>query len=107
LEISVDKIDYKTKDKKKNYTIELTLNNTAPEDEKMYVYILLDDNYLIACDQNDYTYSLTSYLDPDDQYEYYDETIISGKSRLTVYTELDEADEIAYLQFNDKEISLP
>jgi hypothetical protein len=109
LEITVEGITHETKDGKKDYTIKLTLNNTAPDNEKIHIDNLLDDNYLIACDQNDYSYSLSPYgYDEDEDYDYeYEELVNPGKSHLTVYTELDEADEIAYLQFIDKKISLP
>jgi hypothetical protein len=111
LEISIDKISYETKNKKKVYTIELTINNTAPDNEKIYSDILIDDNYLVACDQDDYTYNLLLYKTGDEESEddyyddYYDDTINAGKNHLTVYTELNESDEIDHLLFIDKSIS--
>jgi hypothetical protein len=116
LDIAVDKIDYKTKDGEKAYTIELSIDNTAPENEKLYVDILLDDHYLIACDKNDYVYSLSPYREMeegededayyDEQYDY-DNEIVPGKSRLTVYTTLPEAEEIDHLLFIEKNLNLP
>jgi hypothetical protein len=107
VEISVDKIDYEIRDKKKGYTIELTFNSTAPDEEKTYVDMLFDDNYIVACDRNDYVYNLSPYRNEDDEYYGYDDFILPGQSHLTVYTELNEADEIVNLQYIDKKISLP
>jgi len=112
LDITVDKIESENKDGETNYTIELSLNNSAPDNEKIHIGNLLEDHYLVACDQKDYTYSLLAYTNEDEADEYYEEygnedIIKGGKSRLTVYTTLPEADEISYLLFIDKKISLP
>ena len=85
------------------YSIELTLNNKAPHNEKLYVNILLGDHYLVACDQDDYTYSLT--VDRS-AYSYYDQ-ILPGKSKLTVCTELSEPAELSYLLYIGNKIRLP
>ena len=85
------------------YSIDLTLNNTAPDTEKMYIDTVLGDHYLVACDQNDYTYSLAAY----NSYNRSDNLIKPGKSRLTVYTELSDQDELSYLLFIGNKINLP
>ena len=82
-----------------SYAFDLTINNTAPNTEKIYINVLLDDYYLVACDQDDYTYSLYD--------RSYENNIMPGKSKLTVYTELAEPDEISYLLFIGDKISLP
>ena len=85
-----------------SYTIDLTINNTAPNTEKMYINILIGDYYLVACDQDDYTYSLSTERNSG----YYDQ-IMPGKSKLTVYTEMSEPDELSSLLFIGNKISLP
>ena len=85
------------------YSINLTINNTAPDTEKMYIHILLGDHYLIACDRDDYTYSLSA----DRSAGGYSDQILPGKSKLTVRTELSEPDEISYLLFIGNKITLP
>ena len=85
------------------YTIKLTINNTAPDKEKMYTSILLGDYYLTACDQNDYTYSLTA----DQTAGRPSDLILPGKSKLTVYTDLAASDKLAYLLFIGDKIPLP
>ena len=85
------------------YAIELTINNTAPDNEKMYIDTLLNDHYLVACDQNDYTYSLAT----ENSYNRSDNLIKPGKSKLTVYTELSDQDELSYLLFIGNKINLP
>ena len=85
------------------YSIELTLNNTAPDSEKLYMNILLGDYYLVACDQDDYTYSLRA---GSNSKGYYDQ-IKPGKSKFTAYTELAEPDRISYLLFIGNRINAP
>jgi major membrane immunogen (membrane-anchored lipoprotein) len=119
LDITVEKVESKIRDdKRKLYKLELMVNNPAPANEKMYYHILLDDNYLVACNGDDYTYSLTLYdngydddsIDEDDE-DYdddsYNDMINPGKSRIVAYTELPAEEAISYLQFIDKKISLP
>ena len=85
------------------YTIEITINNSAPDNEKMYMHILLGDHYLVACDQDDYTYSLTPGSNAKGSFD----LILPGKSKFTAYVELAEQDEISYLLFIGNKISLP
>ena len=85
------------------YSIDLIINNTAPDTEKMYISVLLGDHYLVACDQGDYTYSLTA----DRNGNGYNDLILPGKSKLTINTELSEPDELSYLLFIGNKISLP
>jgi hypothetical protein len=112
LTVTVDKISSKTKDKKKKYTIDLTIDNAAPDNEKLYVDLLLYDNYLVACDKKDYTYMLSTYDGEYDEneereYDYSNNMIVPGKSRITVYTVVAETEEINRLLFLGKEVSLP
>jgi hypothetical protein len=106
LKITVDKVDFKTAEGQKDYTIVLTLDNSAPDNEKMYVSVLLDDNYLIACDKNDYVYSLSPRGTEVADYDY-NNMIMPGKNRLTVYTSIPETEEISHLLFIENELRLP
>ena len=102
LDISVDSIESEAEEGINKYTLELTVNNTAPDDEKIYMETILKDNYLVACDQDDYTYKLTV-----EKGEVgYSNTVMPGKSRYTIYTELAEIDEISYLMFIGEKIEL-
>jgi thiol-disulfide isomerase/thioredoxin len=114
LSISVDSVESEAAGGENRYTIDLTLVNSAPASEKMYVDILLDDYYLVACDADDYVYSLTPYDpyededDEDDTYyeENYDNMIVPGKSRLTVYTSLPEEASVDHLLFLEKAVPI-
>jgi hypothetical protein len=114
LSISVDGIESETVGGDHRYTIELALVNSAPAGEKMYVDILLDDYYLVACDAEDYVYRFTPYdpyekNDDEDDASYeenYSNMIVPGKSRLVVYTSLPEEKTVDHLLFLEKAIPI-
>ena len=103
LEISIDSITSETEDEIESYTLDITINNTAPDDEKIYINVILSDNYLVACDQDDYTYK---FLVDKDAIGYSD-NVKPGKSRYTITTDLPEADKLGYLLFIGEKIDLP
>ena len=105
--VTVEKITHEEEGEQKNYTITLTLNNSAPDKDKVYVEDLLEDNYLIACDKRDYAYRLLIYNPNNGSTDYDNMLIMVGKSRMTVYTSVPVSEEISYLRYVGEKISLP
>ena len=95
---------------KKIHEIELVLDNKMPKGEDIYVGNLVQNNYLIACDTDDFVYPIipqdgdSGYIE-DREYTKYGK-ILPGKSRHKILVVTAKDIELAYMQFLDRRIDI-
>jgi hypothetical protein len=99
LTISLSEIKYEVEEDKKQCMIELIFENRAPADMKLYFSDLLGNNYLVACDKDDFVYSL--YLNKN-----WDQNIPLGKSRYIFIANAPNDIEITHVRYVDKNIMM-
>ena len=99
LSISLSSIDYETKDGIKDYTIEIIFDNNSPTEVKLYFVDLLGNNYLVACDKEDFAYPLRLK-------DEWDENIPFGKSRYNFTVDVSEGIEIDHIRYVTENIML-
>ena len=58
LTILLSSIEFEIEDDIKNYTLEIIFENNSPTDVKLYFVDLLGNNYLVACDKEEFAYPL-------------------------------------------------
>jgi len=99
LTIFLDSIKHETKGEYRNYTIGVIFNNNNPTDVKLYFSDLLENNYLVACDKDDFVY-------PMELRDKQGDLILFGKSRHYFLTEVPKNVEIDHIRYIYKNISL-
>jgi hypothetical protein len=58
LRVSPSSMDYETKDGRRIYDIELIFDNNSPTEIKLYLDDLIGNHYLLACDKDDFVYTM-------------------------------------------------
>jgi len=99
LTIFLDSIKYETKGDYRKYTIGVILNNNNPMDVKLYFSDLLEKNYIVACDKDDYVY-------PIELRDKQGDLILFGKSRHYFVTDVPKNVEIDHIRYIYKNITL-
>lgn len=122
LDISYSSNKFEIDGDKKIYEIELVLDNRIKRNEEIYFGSLVQKNYLIACDADDFVYKIV----PEDSDSGYikDQSLIAlvefligreytkfgkilpGKTRHKILVVVPKDIEISYLQFLDKRINM-
>jgi hypothetical protein len=81
------------------YTIEVIFNNNSPTNVKLYFSDLLDNNYIVACDKDDFVYPL-------ELKEKQGDMILFGKSRHYFLVDVPKDVEIDHIRYIYKNITL-
>jgi len=76
----------------------MVFDNKSPADVKLYFDDLLGNNYLVACDKDDFSYSL--WFNRGD----YDDNILFGKSKYYFTVKVPEEVEIDHVKYVNKNI---
>lgn len=92
LTISSSTTSFEKKDGAKIYNIELIFDNNSPADIKLYLDDLIGNNYLVACDKDDFVYLLKLK-------ERTNEKIPFGKSKFKFTVNVPENVEITHVRF--------
>jgi hypothetical protein len=99
LTIFLDSIKYETRGDLRKYTLVLIFNNNNPTDVKLYFSDLLDNNYIVACDKDDFVY-------PMELKDKQGEIILFGKSRHYFLVDVPKDVEIDHIRYVYKNITL-
>ncbi|MDR2701487.1 MAG: hypothetical protein LBB72_03545 [Spirochaetaceae bacterium] len=99
LTIFLDSIKYETRGDLRKYTIGLIFNNNSPTDVKLYFSDLLENNYIVACDKDDFVY-------PMQLRDKQGDLILFGKSRHYFLVDVPRGVEIDHIRYVYKNITL-
>jgi len=84
IQIEVKSVNYENSDKGKKCILEIVIiNNVSVNERKLYIHDLLENNYLVAYDNEDFVHTL-------DVNKYENDKIPSGKSKGLFETNIDQ-----------------
>jgi len=99
LTIFLDSIKHEPKGDYRRYTIGVIFNNNSPTEDKLYFSDLLENNYLAACDKDDFVY-------PMELRDKQGDIILFGKSRHYFVTDVPKNVEIDHIRYIYKNLTL-
>jgi len=89
--------EQESEDDTKKYALGMIFDNKSPTDVKLYFVDLLGNNYLVACDKDDFSYGLRLK-------DRYDDNILFGKSKYYFTVEVPKEVEIDHVKYVNKNI---
>jgi hypothetical protein len=92
LTVFLDSIKYETRGDLRRYTLSVTFNNNSPAEVKLYFSDLLENNYIVACDKDDFVY-------PVELKEKQGDMILFGKSRHNFLVDVPRTVEIDHIRY--------
>ena len=99
LDISVIKSDYEIENGNKVYTIDLLFINSNPDNSKIYLHDLLNNNYLVSCNNDDIVYIIKN-----ETYE--TDKMPVGKTKGSFSVSIPKNENLAYIRFIHKKIQI-
>ena len=99
LSITLESIEHEIDEDIKRYKICFIFDNKSPIEVKLYFSDLLGNNYLFACDKNEFVY----FLELED---WTSTVILPGKSRYNFRAEVPKDIEIEYIRYVNQKIRL-
>jgi hypothetical protein len=102
LEISISSSKFKIENGNKKYQIDLIFNNKNLPEVKIYLHDLIENNYLVSCDDKDLVYILNLNITKNDT-----DKIPVGKTKHSFEVNIPKDINLKYIRFVHKNIILP